>query len=171
MKEQIKEVYDFGLEKYAGDEEKAKEFTMGFFKEAASIPLTAGQSFMNGAMGGLGAGVVGLGLGLGIHGMSSAFSAAGNNHLRGIFQTALSRAIASNPILTDADPAKVHSYAETVFRFAPHVACDPNLLSSILANAVHGEGIDPMTIRTIADLDGRVIETRKNKLFTPKTYG
>jgi hypothetical protein len=172
MKEHIQEVYNYGLEKYAGDETKAKEFTIGFMKEAAApLPMTFGQNFGKGLATALGTGVVGLGLGLGIHGMSSAFNSAGVNHLRGIFQTALSKAIASNPILTDADPAKVNSYAETIFKFAPHVACDPNLLSSILANAVHGEGIDPMTIRTIADLDGRIIETRKNSLFTPKTYG
>lgn len=169
MKEQIQEVYNYGLEKYAGDETKAKEFTVGFLKEAA-LPFSAPAAFGEGAMKALGAGVVGLGLGIGIHGISSTFNHAGTQFLREKFIAALSKAKQSNPILADADSSKVQSYADTVFKFAPHVAADPNLLSSILANAVHGEGLDPMTIRTLADLEGRIQESRKSALFTPKGY-
>jgi hypothetical protein len=174
MNSQILEVYNLGLEKYAGDETKAKEFTVGFLKEAAgptsAIPATMGRIFQEGAMKALGAGAVGLGLGLGIHGLSSTFNAARTSNLRDKFLAALSKAKHNNPILEDVDSSKVQSYAETVFKFAPHVAADPNLLTSILANAVHGEGIDPMTIRTLADLEGRIQESQKNALFSPKAY-
>lgn len=173
MKEYIQEVYNLGLEKFAGDEDKAKEFTIGFMKEAA-LPYDRAPSLMqhliSGAVPAIGAGVAGLGLGLSIHGLSSAFAHAGNQFLRDKFQQALNAAVSNNPLLMDADRSKVNSYAETVFKFAPHVAADPNLLSSILANAVHGEGLDPMTIRTLADLEGRVQESRKNALFSPKAY-
>lgn len=169
FKEQIQEVYNYGLEKYAGDETKAKEFTVGFLKEATD-PFRPMQVFGEGALKALGAGAVGVGLGLGIHGLSSAFNHAGTQFLRDKYLAALSKAKQSNPILADADSSKVQSYAETVFKFAPHVAADPNLLSSILANAVHGEGLDPMTIRTLADLEGRIQESRKNALFSPKGY-
>jgi hypothetical protein len=55
----------------------------------------------------------------------------------------------------DADRGRVKGYADTVFRFAPNVASDVNLLTSILANAVHGESIDPMTIKTLTELENR----------------
>lgn len=170
MKEHIQEVYNFGLEKYAGDEQKAKEFTIGFMKEAAAGAFMPSHEFFKGALGTLGGGAAALGLGLAIHGMSSTLNNMGGANLREKFQTALNRAVQSNEILMHADRTKVNSYAETVFKFAPHVAADPNLLTSILANAVHGDGMDPMTIRTISDLEGRIQETRKNALFSPKTY-
>lgn len=175
MKEQIQELYEHGLEKFAGDHTKAQEFVEGFLKEASGAPvLTFAQNLQKGLGSGLGqaagAGLMGIGLGLGIHGLSSAFQHANTGFLKEKFEAALSSAIRTNPILVDADPHKVRSYAETVFKFAPHVATDPNLLSSILANAVHGEGLDPMTIRTLADLEGRVQESRKNSLFSPKAY-
>lgn len=170
MKEQILEVYNLSLEKYAGDTEKAKEFTIGFMKEAARVPLTFSGEMFKGMAGGLGAGVAGLGLGLAIHGVSSAFNSASTANLHAKFQKALETAIRSNTLLEHADRSKINSYAETVFKFAPHVAIDVNMLSSILANAVHGEGLDPMTIRTLTDLEARVQETRKNSLFSPKAY-
>jgi hypothetical protein len=169
MKEYIQEIYDFGLEKFAGDETLAKEFTSAFVKEAFMSP-SFGAKAMEGAGVALGGGAMGLALGLGIHGMSNALQGVGTGFLRDKFRTSLNSAIASNPLLHDADKIKINSYAETVFKFAPHVACDTNLLSSILANAVQGEGLDPTTIHALADLEGRVTESRKNALFSPKAY-
>lgn len=166
MKEQIQEVYALGLEKYAGDEVKAKEFTTGFLKEAFTLnPHLAEAGYKA-----IGAGVAGLGLGLGIHGVSSLFNNVSLSNQHAKFQKALDAAIRNNPLLENADRSKINSYAETIFKFAPHVAADVNMLSSILANAVHGEGLDPMTIRTLTDLEARVQETRKNALFSPKAY-
>lgn len=164
MKQHIQEIYNLGLEKFAGDHDSALAFTQGFVKEAflGDVAQGAGKA--------LGAGVVGLGLGLGIHGVSSAISSVSNGMLRTQYEKAFSKCLSSNPILAQADNSKVRSYGETIFKFAPHVAADPNLLSTILTNAVHGEGVDPMTIRTLADLESSVQQGRRNAMFTPKAY-
>lgn len=169
MNDQIKELYALGLEKFAGDESQAKEFVTGFLKEAFSAGSILSQVGA-GAAKAIGAGTAGLALGLGIHGVSSAIQGASMSDLKSKFEAALHQVIQGNQLLQNADQAKVRSYANTVFQFAPHVAIDPNLLRSILNNAVHGEGIDPMTIRTLADLESRVQESKKNSLFSPKAY-
>lgn len=174
MKEQLQELFAMGMEKYAGDEDKAAAFVEGFVKEAAAFPSYAVHemlSTMPGAFGkAIGAGVGALALGFGAHGLATALSGANTQALKGKFDKAFAEVTAHNPIVQNAEPAKVRSYAETIFKFAPHVACDANLLSSILANAVHGEGIDPMTIRTLADLEGRLVESKKASNFSPKAY-
>jgi len=175
MNEQIQELYEYGLEKYAGDKTAAKDFVVAFIKEASGAEVaklgwnTVGRS----ALQALGGASVGIGVGLGIHGLSSMINAAGNAGLHAKFKEAFSKAIAMNPVVAEghrSEPAKVDSYAETIFKFAPHVACDANLLSTVLANAVHGENVDPTIIKSIVDLESKLIETRKNSLFTPKTY-
>lgn len=168
----INDIYEIGMEKYAGDHEAAMEFTKGFLKEAF-LGLSAAE-IAKGASGGigkaLGAGVIGIGLGLGVHGMSAMMNQASVQNLRGKYEAALGQAISSNQILRNAEPIKVRSYGETVFKFAPHVAADPNLLTSILANAVLGEGIDPMTIRTLTDLEAGVMKARKDAVFAPPKF-
>lgn len=81
--------------------------------------------------------------------------AIANGVLKSKFETALQNVINSNRIIKNADPTKVKSYAATLFSFAPHVASDVNLLNSLLANAVLGEGVDPMTIKTLTELEGK----------------
>lgn len=171
MRDQIQQLYDLGLEKFAGDQTKAEAFVEGFVKEAFNVDMgefTKGYS--GGLGGGLGKGVIALGVGLGIHGIASAMSAANNSALRSKFEKALSHVSQTNPIIKDYDQGKVRSFGETIFKFAPHVAADPNLLAHVLSNACHGESLDTMTIRTLADLDGRVVESHKAGLFSPKTY-
>lgn len=176
MKELIQELYDLGLEKFAGDKDAAKDFVVGFMKEAAFGDVVAKGarsalgSFGEGALKAVGTGVAGLGIGLGIHGISSMINSAATSDLRSKFQVSLQRAMATNPLLEDADKAKVNSYAETVFRFAPHVASDPNLLSGILAHIVQGEGVDITIMKTLTELESKLLESRKNGLFTPKSY-
>lgn len=180
MKEQLQELFAMGMEKYAGDETKAAAFVEGFVKEASVYPtFGAGEAFMGvlrspgfaeGMHKAVGTGIGALALGFGVHGLSTALSSANTQALKGKFDKAFAEVTAHNPIVQNAEPAKVRSYAETIFKFAPHVACDANLLSSILANAVHGEGIDPMTIRTLADLEGRLVESKKASNFSPKAY-
>lgn len=160
------QIYNIGLEKFAGDETKAKEFTVGFLKEAFFNPA----DFAAGATKALGAGAAAAAVGLGIHGLSSTMSAVSNSNLKQKFETVLSQIINEAPLLKNADPVRVRSYGETVFKFAPHVAADPNLLKTILSGAIHGDGIDPMTIRTLADLETRYLDSRKASLFTPKGY-
>jgi hypothetical protein len=175
LNENIQELYQVGLEKFAGDTAAAKDFVLGFLKEAAGADAVAKSVGMLGSIGSgalktLGTGAAAFGIGLGMHGISTLINNAGNNKLKEAFSSSLAHVVATNPIVQDADSARVNSYAETIFKFAPHVACDSNLLSSILANAVHGEGIDPMTIRTLTDLEAKLMESRKNSLFSPKSY-
>lgn len=173
MKEQIANLYEIGLEEF-GDDGAAKEFVKGFLKEASFLSDATINTFKGQMTGGagkaLGAGAVALALGLGVHGLSSILNTANTGYLRDRFQQSLARVMSTNLVLKDADRTKVNSYAETIFKFAPHVAADPNLLSSVLANAVHGEGIDPMTVRTLTDLEAKVVESKKNALFSPKAY-
>ena len=181
MLEQVKE---YAMKKYAGDLEKVAAFVAGFEKEAAttqtrfntptgSVTTTATpfrDSLTDGVLGAVGKGIGGLAVGLGIHGLNTAMGHVQEGQLRTQFLSALASAISSNVVLRQANKAKVEQYAETIFKFAPHVSADPNLLSSILANAIHGEGIDPMTIKTLGDLEGRFLENRSGGGFTPKSY-
>lgn len=166
-------IKEYALTKYAGDENLANQFVEGFKKQAAynkSDENGISSGFMSGIGKAIGGGIGGFGIGLGIHGISSAFSAAERDSLHTKFLSALSSAISSNPILKNANKAKVQNYAETVFKFAPHVACDPNLLSHVLAGTIDGEGIDLMTIKTLGDLENRYVENRSSGGFSPKTY-
>jgi hypothetical protein len=156
LQEQVQALYEAGLEKFAGDQELAKSFVEGFVKEAFSPNM--GAKFWEGGAAALGGGLVAAGLGLGIHGLSSALSGANEAGLKTKFEAAFAQVKRTNPVVIDADPIKVRSYAETIFKFAPRVAADPNLLSSVLASAVHGEGVDTTTIRALADLDARVLQ-------------
>lgn len=155
------------MEKFASEQE-VDEFMKGFEKEAWSIsPETMGKisgGFYsklgeNAAKAGtaLGAALIGAAI---VKSMSTGSGAASNYFLRGKFDTALAQVMASNKIVKGANPAKAREYGETLFKFAPHIASDPNLLNSILANAVLGEGIDAMTIKTLVELEGRVKENK-----------
>ncbi len=162
MLDKIKQI---GLEKFAGDEEMADAFVEGFAKEAFDL-----GEFNKGVAGAVGKGIGGTMIGLGLAGFGKALSNVNLGGLHNQFMTSLEHAVAVNPVLKQADRAKVVNYGETIFKFAPHVATDANLLSSILANAVHGDGIDPMTIRTLSDLEARYVDNHSSTSFSPKTY-
>jgi hypothetical protein len=177
MLEKIKQL---ALEKCAGDERLAAEFLEGFYdeiltKQAAAAfdlhkPIDIGNAVVKNFSEGLGKGLAGLTLGLGVSAVASAAKNVVTNNLHTEFMEALRQAVASNPILRQANKQKVVNYAQTIFKFAPHVATDANLLSSILANAVHGEGVDPQTIKTLTDLESRYTMTTSATSFSPKTY-
>jgi hypothetical protein len=97
------------------------------------------------ALGALGA----LGVGMG------AYHAVNSQLLLSKFRAALAKVRETNPIVSAAPEDKVNSYAETIFKFAPHIASDPNLLSSILANVLYGEGVDATTIHTLMQMEER----------------
>lgn len=170
----IEQVYKIGLEKFEGDHEKAAEFTKGFLKQASSLPMAFGEgigkALGEGAGKAIGAGVAGLGIGLGIAGLSAAMHGMAGVGQRAKFDAALKQAITSNSTLMHADRAKLMSYAETMFKFAPQIASDPNLLANVLSSAIHGESMDLTTVRTLADLESRYSETKKNGLFSPKAF-
>jgi hypothetical protein len=181
----LNKVYALGMEKFAGDQKLAVEFVEGFAKEAqasfdfgdnkawravkgAFSSSTEGArgfvpAIMEGAGKGIGGALVSGAVGL----IGSAAVSIGNGNLHNQFMVALEKAIQSNPILKNAKREKVLQYAETIFKFSPHVATDTNVLSSILANAIHGEGLDPMTIKSIVDLEGKF---KDNTGFSPKSY-
>ena len=100
-----------------------------------------------------------------IRGVQTGYNSVENNQLKTKFDAALQQVINSSKVIKNADPTKVKSYAQTLFSFAPHVASDPNLLSSLLANAVLGEGVDPMTIKTITELESRYKENNSSGTF------
>ena len=180
----IELVKQYAMEKYAGDKEAIDSFMEGFTKQASLFStvqsaITApnsgkvpsfGESVTKGLGEAAGKGLMGIGLGLGLHGLNAATSHVANMGLHTDFLKALTHAVQSNPVLKNADEAKVLQYGETIFKFAPHIAGDANLLSSILANAVHGEGIDPMTIKTLGDLESRYVDNRSAGAFSPKSY-
>lgn len=92
-------------------------------------------------------GVLGAGMG--------AYHAINNQLLLSKFRAALAKVRETNPIVSAAPEDKVNSYAKTIFHFAPHIASDPNLLSSILANVIYGEGVDATTIHTLQQMEER----------------
>jgi hypothetical protein len=69
------------------------------------------------------------------------------------FNASLNLALAKNPILANANKEDVKHLAQTVYNLAPHAAGDPNVLSSVLANAIHGAGLDPKTARDLMELE------------------
>ena len=157
-----------GLEKCAGDHEAALEFTKAFVKEAFLGELSG--EVAKGAGKAIGMGATGLAVGLGIHGISSTMSAMSGAAKREKFEIALAQALAHSPILQNAPKDKVRSFAETMFKFAPTVCADANIVTHVLDSAVMGESMDMTTIRSLADLESRVQDTKKNALFTPKVY-
>lgn len=152
------------LEKIANDryqnEDERQAFVESFLDKMASFSgvLTSALSSkgigegVGRALGGLAVGVAGAALAKGILSTTGAVS---NMALRSKFETALAQVMVNNRIVKAADPARAKGYAETIFKFAPHVASDPNVLSSVLANVIHGDGVDPQTIKMITDLEGR----------------
>ncbi|PIP25642.1 MAG: hypothetical protein COX32_02200 [Candidatus Moranbacteria bacterium CG23_combo_of_CG06-09_8_20_14_all_41_28] len=174
-------VYAMGLEKFAGDQQKATEFTEGFAKEAGIWDSVKSQfatrietrdggsshGFMPSMMEGMGKGLGGAAIagGVGIIGMAA--NSINNGALHNKYMAALQQAISTNPLLRDANREKVIQYGNTIFKFSPRVATDPNIMSSILANCIQGEGLDPLTIKTLVDLEARYKDSTS---FSPKTF-
>jgi hypothetical protein len=125
----------------------ATRFATGFGTKVPEVLAKAGVGVLAGLAT---AGVV--------YGVQAGANALNNNALKSKFETALQYVKNTNKIVKGGNPDKVRSYAQTLFSFAPHVASDQNLLATLLANAVLGEGIDPMTIKSVTDLEGRYKE-------------
>lgn len=71
------------------------------------------------------------------------------------FLSAVKQAIASSEVLAHEPPSKVLSYGETIFKFAPTVASDVHLLTTMLEAAVRSGGLDYSLIKTITEIEGR----------------
>lgn len=167
-------------EKMGFTDEQADAFVEGFIKEAAAgfpavsgdkekAPWSAATSMTHGVVdnfarnigGGLGNLVVNSMVG----GVANLVGSARDSMLHRTFTESLKNVIENNRIVRNADRNKVMSYAQTIFKFAPHVASDVNLLSQLLSNSIHGEGVDPTTIETITRLEERL---GKDTSFKPK---
>jgi hypothetical protein len=136
-------------------EAELNSFMEGFQKEASLMGIDGIGGMALKAGFGLAAGLAGAGI---VKGITATSSAITNNALRTKFEFALTSVINSNKIVKGANPTKVKSYADTLFSFAPHVASDVNMLSTLLTNAVHGEGVDASILKSITDLEGRYRE-------------
>lgn len=160
-------------------DEQADAFVDGFVKEAASgfpdpagggkAPWSATTSMGHGIVDNfaknIGGGLGNLAVNSIVGGVVGLVGSARSSMLHRNFTESLKTVIESNRIVRNADRNKVMSYAETIYRFAPHVASDVNLLSQLLSNSIHGEGVDPTTIETITRLEERI---GKDNSFKPK---
>lgn len=77
------------------------------------------------------------------------------------FDAALEQAIQRNQVLQHAERSKVNDMANTIRKFAPNAAADPNLLSSILSNAVMMDGVDPTVLQSLLNLERTYKDTNK----------
>jgi hypothetical protein len=169
-------VETLGQEKYAGIKQvfnSVKDGTAKAFSQNYGGSRSGGDeksfksSLMQGLGKGLGEGMGGIAIATGIQGVANLAGIVGNNVLHYKFLTALEYVIASNRLIREAGKDKVRQYGETIFKYAPNVATDPNLLTSVLANAIHGDGIDPITVKTLTELESRY---RDNTTFSPKSF-
>lgn len=137
-------------------------------KPAKDAAHTAGMEFAGQLAGGAGKAIGAAGIaalaGGALLAVRSAYKGLENSGLRPVFEQALHIALHSRGLagenLRDAPIAKVKSFAETIFTYAPHVACDPNLLQGVLAGTIAGDSIDVATIRSLVELE----EKRKNMI-------
>jgi len=157
-----------------GSEELGQAFVDGFIKEAAKLDAAAVMEAINklnvsrpmgeftgGALKALG----GMAAGGAIYGIAKLVSQSDKAKLHTQFQSSLNSVKMSNRIVKAAPVEKVNSYANTIFNYAPHVATDPNLLGSLLANVIQGESVDPMTIKMLVELESRYKENASTQPF------
>ena len=178
----LNKVRELAMEKFAGDMSLVNEFMTGFAKQAMNKQAGPNDDFqsnqivgtvMKGVSKAFGEGIGGLMISGSIGAMGHAAGNIRKANLRTRFLESLEQVIKHNPIVNDEaskgarELNMVKGYAETIFKFGPNIAADVNLLSTLLANAVHGSAIDPMTIKTITDLEGKYSD---NNTFTPKAY-
>lgn len=181
----LNEVKQLGLEKFAGDEELADQFVAGFVahvmieKEAHDVELekaAAGRpddkidvphEMLQSASRELGKGIGGFAMNAAVAGATIFGRSVSDQFRYQRFKKALLQALQNSHILQSAPRSKVEMYADTIYKFAPMVATDPNLLQSVLTNAVHGDGVDIMTVKSLTDLENK---WRENGSLNPKAF-
>lgn len=170
MSELLKQTIEkIAAERFPNDADQSAEFIQGFLegfdKQAANFvqggaggrPSLTVSDHINKGMGeALGKGVIGLGLTLGAAGVAHLAGGIKSQVLHNKFLKALVQATNMNVILKGADREKLLSYGETLFKYAPNVATDPNMLAHLLSYAIQGEGgMDAQIIRLASDLENR----------------
>lgn len=103
------------------------------------------------------AGKIGIGVAAAgtLYGVNRLAAGAANTAKKIQYLNALERVQMTNPVLKSIPIEELRKYGDTLFKFAPNVCTDPNMLSTLLINAVHGEGIDLTTIKTLVDLEDK----------------
>lgn len=109
---------------------------------------------------GLAAGLVGMGIYKAINSTSSAIN---NNALKSKFESALQYVKTHNLKVKNYNQSKVDSFANTLFTLAPHVASDPNLLDTLLDNAILGGGVDLSISKAVTDIENTYSKTNEPK--------
>ena len=109
-----------------------------------------------------------LGVGMGILAAAKAIGAVSNQLDKNKFDKALADVISRSPTLKEYDPVRVQGVAQSIFRLAPNIATDPQLLGPILESQVkNASGIDMNTLRTLVELEDK-IKGRSSSLMKPK---
>lgn len=119
---------------------------------------TFGQNVSGSAAKALGAAGATALVGLSAIAMSKAIKAVGNAADRLKFERTLKTVIERNVILQQEDYEKVKSFADTIYRYGPNIAQDPNILANVLTHSVRGESMDVETMRAVTDLEKRYLD-------------
>lgn len=160
------------IEAAIGEIEKQASFGGGTFMQGVGDSLrhmgglNAGESAAKGFGNAIGTGAGALGIGLGTLAAVSAVKAVSGMASKAKYEHALAAAIARSEVLSGQDAAKVKRFGDTIFNIAPTVAQDANILQNVLDGAVHYETLDLQTLRTLADLEARMTDSKGD--FRPK---
>lgn len=105
----------------------------------------------------------------------AAFERAGNalkgmqtNKLPAKNQKFITRLMSIDPVLKSRPPERVLSHYMTMFRTAPSVCLDENVVSSFLKESTSYDAISTVTIKSLVDLEKTMTETSDKK---SQTYG
>lgn len=114
--------------------------------------------------------MVPLGVGLGIMAAAKATKAIIGQVDKSKFDKVLAEVLQTNEMLKGADPAKIQSIAQSIFRLAPSIATDPNLLSTVLQNQINNSsGFDLKIGRELVDIEDK-LRNRSSLGLKPKEF-
>lgn len=83
------------------------------------------------------------------------------------YQNALATVAGRNERLANENSERLNELGNSIFKFAPTVASDPNVLETVLDNAVQYDGLDPQTVRSLQELEERY--RKMNEVPAPRT--
>lgn len=106
--------------------------------------------------------------GLGIHNYLKAKRNAETINQFADYQNALATVAGRNERLANENSERLNDLGSSIFKFAPTVASDPNVLETVLDNAVQYGGLDAQTVRSLQELEERY--RNLNEVPVPRTY-
>lgn len=68
-------------------------------------------------------------------------------------QIAVQRLISTDPMLAGADPERLRSVLDTLYRFSPHILDDQEVVRAVLRQGVNTQAVGPFDAKSFADLD------------------